>query len=173
MRRGYSGASTWIAAPPPYCKNMRAPLSKNVGIILYIDVKYTAYIFVHRCKVYCLHFLCIDVKYTAYIFVQQCKVYCLHFCASMHKNVASILYIDVEKCRQYTLHRCQKSIDVGSILYIDAQKCRQYTLHRCTKNVGSILYIVAQKCRQYTLHEPIFRSVYAQTCDFAMHRHLG
>ena len=57
--------------PPPYCKKMQAPLSKNVGIILYIDVKYTAYIFVHRCKVYCLHF------------VHRCKVYCLHFCASM------------------------------------------------------------------------------------------
>ena len=119
--------------PPPYCKKMQAPLSKNVGIILYINVKYTAYIFVHRCKVYCLHFCASTVKYTAYIFVQRCKVYCLHFCASMHKNVGSILYIDVEKCRQYTLHRCQKSIDVGSVLYIDAQKCRQYTLHRCTK----------------------------------------
>ena len=41
---------------PHIAKKMQATLSKNVGIILYINVKYTAYIFVHRCKVYCLHF---------------------------------------------------------------------------------------------------------------------
>ena len=103
-------SSTVFGSCKVYCLHFCATMLSILPTFLCNDVKYTAYIFVHRCKVYCLHqrILDIDVKYTAYIFRHRCKVYCLHFCASMHKNVGSILYIVVEKCRQYTLHRCTK-----------------------------------------------------------------
>ena len=47
--QGYSGASTWIAAPAPILQKMQLPLSKNVGIILYIVAQKCRQYTLHRC----------------------------------------------------------------------------------------------------------------------------
>ena len=52
-----------LQPPPPYCKKMQAPLSKNVGIILYIDAQ--------KCRQYTLH-RCTN-----------CRQYTLHQCTKM------------------------------------------------------------------------------------------
>ena len=74
LRMGYSGASTWIAAPAPILQKMQATLSKNVGIILSIDAQ--------KCRQYILRH-CKNVGSILSIDAQKCRHYFLHQCTKM------------------------------------------------------------------------------------------